>query len=131
MEYYQRMAKMKLGNKCSNAKSVTSFRLSTSAPTSVASNSSAISTQDVNAQHLREQNNPRSTSNLEVAQWLLSYLPHLHEEDVSQYSKCLIDDGFDSAAFIEEELTEEDIFFMKKAHRRVLMRQLIKLRAEG
>jgi len=64
------------------------------------------------------------TSNKAIAQWLLQHLPHLNQEDVTTYSKQLIDDGFDSVAFIEEELLVEDVSFMKKAHRRVIERQL-------
>lgn len=59
-----------------------------------------------------------------VGQWLLRHLPHLSQEDVGNYSKHLVDDGFDSVAFIEKELVPDDLQFMKKAHRRVIERQL-------
>mmetsp|Transcript_22376 Transcript_22376/g.38256 ORF Transcript_22376/g.38256 Transcript_22376/m.38256 type:complete len:186 (-) Transcript_22376:1328-1885(-) len=65
-----------------------------------------------------------------VAPWLLSQLPHMHKDDASEYATQLYDLGFDSVSFIEEELIEEDLSFMKTAHRRVLMRQLSKIRAE-
>ena len=65
-----------------------------------------------------------------VAPWLLSQLPHMHKDDASEYATQLYDLGFDSVSFIEEELIEEDLSFMKTAHRRVLMRQLSKMRAE-
>lgn len=70
------------------------------------------------------------TENTQVSQWLLSQLPHMHRGDGSEYVTQLHDLGFDSVAFIEEELIEEDLSFMKTAHRRVLMRQLSKMRAE-
>eukprot|EP00984_Skeletonema_dohrnii_P011374 scaffold4532_cov117-Skeletonema_dohrnii-CCMP3373.AAC.4 len=73
---------------------------------------------------------PVSEKTQVVAQWLLSQLPHMHKDDASEYSTQLYDLGFDSIAFIEEELIEEDLSFMKSAHRRVMMRQLSKIRAE-
>mmetsp|Transcript_17597 Transcript_17597/g.28797 ORF Transcript_17597/g.28797 Transcript_17597/m.28797 type:complete len:180 (-) Transcript_17597:1303-1842(-) len=66
----------------------------------------------------------------QVVQWLLSQLPHMCKEDASEYAAKLHDLGFDSVAFIEEELIEDDLSFMKTAHRRVLMRQLSEIRAE-
>ncbi len=66
----------------------------------------------------------------QVTQWLLSQLPHLRKDDALEYAMQLHDLGFDSVAFIEEELIEEDLSFMKTAHRRVLMRQLSEIRAE-
>ena len=60
----------------------------------------------------------------EVSKWLLLYLPNLSEEDLSKYSKHLVDDGFDTVKMIEQELLADDILFMKKAHRRVIERQL-------
>mmetsp|Transcript_24636 Transcript_24636/g.53398 ORF Transcript_24636/g.53398 Transcript_24636/m.53398 type:complete len:180 (-) Transcript_24636:1598-2137(-) len=65
-----------------------------------------------------------ANTNPPIEQWLLRHLPHLKEADVTKYSQHLVDDGFDSVAFIEEELLEEDLSFMKKAHRRVIARQL-------
>jgi hypothetical protein len=59
----------------------------------------------------------------EVEQWLLSHLPTLSRGDALNYCKCLIDDGFDSLDMLNE-LEEEDISFMKKAHRRVMSRKL-------
>lgn len=58
-----------------------------------------------------------------VEQWLLSHLPQLHREDVSKYSKFLIDDGFDSIAALDV-VAEEDLCFMKKGHRRLLLLSL-------
>lgn len=59
----------------------------------------------------------------EVEQWLLSHLPTLSRGDALNYCKCLIDDGFDSLDMLNE-LEEEDISFMKKAHKRVMSRKL-------
>lgn len=55
--------------------------------------------------------------------WLLRYIPHLHQEDVVIYSKQLVDDGFDcEESFLE--LCAEDLNFMKLAHRRAVVRAL-------
>ena len=62
---------------------------------------------------------------------MLSQLPHLKNEDVSTYTTKLQELGFDSVAFIKEELLDEDLQFMKKAHRRVVMRKISKDRAES
>jgi len=59
----------------------------------------------------------------EVEQWLLSSLPDLKNVDAANYCKCLIDDGFDSLDMLEE-LIEDDLYFMKTAHRRVMSRKL-------
>jgi hypothetical protein len=59
----------------------------------------------------------------EVEQWLMSYLPQLNKEDAVKYCKILIDDGFDSLDMLAE-LIEDDIYFMKKAHKRVMSRKL-------
>lgn len=64
------------------------------------------------------------TANMDIANWLLRHLPHLNEDDVKKYTQQLVGDGFDSVTFLEEELLAEDISFMKKAHRRVIERQL-------
>ena len=40
----------------------------------------------------------------QVTQWLLSQLPHLRKDDALEYATQLHDLGFDSVAFIEEEL---------------------------
>ena len=68
--------------------------------------------------------NSMSSSEKEVSKWLLQYLPHLNEEDLSKYSKHLVDYGFDTVKLIEQELIADDLIFMKKAHRRVIARQL-------
>lgn len=55
--------------------------------------------------------------------WLLQYIPHLHEEDVVAYSKRLVNDGFDcEESFLE--LCAEDLDFLKLAHRRAVVRAL-------
>ena len=63
-------------------------------------------------------------TNKSVADWLTQQLPHLNQNDLTTYSNRLIDDGFDSVSFIEEEMLFEDISFMKKAHRRVIERKI-------
>lgn len=59
----------------------------------------------------------------EVEEWLLSFLPLLQQDDVVKYCKCLISDGFDSLDMLEE-LIVDDLYFMKKAHQRVMARRL-------
>jgi hypothetical protein len=58
-----------------------------------------------------------------INDWLLSHLPDLEDTVVTSYSTHLIDDGFDSLDMLKE-LTEEDLQFMKTAHRRVLAKCL-------
>ena len=58
-----------------------------------------------------------------VREWLVKFIPHLHEEDVAAYSNRLINDGFDCAESFRE-LHAEDLDFMKVAHRRAVVRAL-------
>eukprot|EP00804_Cyclotella_cryptica_P029508 CCRYP_011308-RA/>CCRYP_011308-RA protein AED:0.06 eAED:0.06 QI:213/1/0.66/1/1/1/3/0/1648 len=58
-----------------------------------------------------------------INDWLLSHLPDLEAAVVTSYSKHLSDDGFDSLDMLKE-LTEEDLLFMRTAHRRVLAKVL-------
>ena len=58
-----------------------------------------------------------------VRDWLVRFIPHLHEEDVAAYSNRLINDGFDCAESFRE-LHAEDLDFMKVAHRRAVVRVL-------
>jgi hypothetical protein len=59
-----------------------------------------------------------------VMHWLLTHLPNIQEEDAVNYFDCLIQDGFDSIDL--DEIVESDLHFMKKGHRRALLRSLIK-----
>lgn len=65
----------------------------------------------------------------DVERWILGILPHLRQEDVAYYCKCLISDGFDSFEMLEE-LMVDDLYFMKKAHKRVVSRRLFKSQEE-
>lgn len=67
----------------------------------------------------------------EIEEWLLKHLPHLGREDLEEYSKHLVADGFDSLKIIEQELLTEDLSFMKKGHRRVIERQLKGIRGSS
>jgi len=58
-----------------------------------------------------------------VRQWLVKFIPHLHEEDVAAYSNRLINGGFDCAESFRE-LHAKDLNFMKVAHRRAVVRAL-------
>jgi hypothetical protein len=59
-----------------------------------------------------------------VMHWLLTHLPTIQEEDAVHYFNCLLEDGYDSIDL--GEILEEDLHFMKKGHRRALLRSLIK-----
>lgn len=60
-----------------------------------------------------------------VTSWLLEQVPHLHNDDVENYTTNLIQDGFDSLYMLENELLESDLqHFMKKAHQRVLIKKI-------
>lgn len=65
----------------------------------------------------------------DVERWMLAILPHLQQDDVVYYCKCLISDGFDSLDMLEE-LIVDDLYFMKKAHQRVMSRHLSKRQEE-
>lgn len=57
-----------------------------------------------------------------VQKWLSTAIPHLHADDTALYASQLVEDGFDSLGMLQNEILEEDLTFMKKAHRRALMR---------
>eukprot|EP00980_Cylindrotheca_fusiformis_P031738 scaffold26888_cov137-Cylindrotheca_fusiformis.AAC.4 len=58
-----------------------------------------------------------------VEEWLMEALPQLHTDDLKTYASVLVEDGFDSKELLETELLAEDLVFMKKAHRRLLIRK--------
>lgn len=115
MEYYQQMQATKLAENKNKHPPNYSSRAT-----------SAINQTTSSIQH---EHTPVSDK-AQVEQWLLSQLPHLRKDDALEYATQLHDLGFDSVAFIEEELIEEDLSFMKTAHRRVFMRRLSEIRAE-
>jgi hypothetical protein len=59
---------------------------------------------------------------LVVETWLLTALPELHADDLSAYSHRLMEDGFDSLTLLQMDLVQADLEFMKKAHRRAIVR---------
>ena len=59
----------------------------------------------------------------EVMYWLLTHLPNLQEEDAIAYFNQLLDEGFDSSDVLNE-IVDDDLHFMKKGHRKGLMRSL-------
>ena len=59
----------------------------------------------------------------EVAVWLRRYLPKLTKEDAMRYRNALIDRGFDEGESLNL-LDEEDLDFMKKGHRQLLLKKL-------
>ena len=72
-------------------------------------------------QQLKEKEGP---SYDEVMYWLLTHLPNLQEEDAISYFHQLLEDGFDNIDMLQEQLVEDDLLFMKKAHRRALLRSV-------
>jgi len=67
----------------------------------------------------------------EVMGWIRSHLPLIRQPDLDNYSRRLIEDGFDSIQFIEQELALDDLEFMKTAHRRVIARSLTERSEDG
>jgi hypothetical protein len=59
-----------------------------------------------------------------VQEWLQTMLPNLYPDDLETYSQHLIDEGFDSRQILEDELLEEDLSFIKTAHRRAILRSM-------
>ena len=59
----------------------------------------------------------------EVMQWLLAYLPRLQEDDAKKYCEHLMEDGFDSIDVLGG-VREDDLDFMKKGHKRMLIERL-------
>ena len=70
----------------------------------------------------KDPTNANSTKKGVVQNWLKEALPHLHDDDLTRYTSRLVEDGFDSVELLETDLVEEDMDFMKKAHRRALIR---------
>ncbi len=68
-------------------------------------------------------NSEAMSSRLRIANaWLSVALPDLHPCDLTTYSKTLIQDGFDSTSLLEKDIVQDDLNFMKKAHKRALVR---------
>ena len=120
MEYYHSQMKIKQNERQQ------AFSGNETQP-SVISNSN---TSDQNEDELETRQQQYGDAISSIQEWLLQLLPHLNEEDATNYSKHLVDDGFDSIPFIKEELLVEDLHFMKKAHRRVIERKLKECRED-
>ena len=60
----------------------------------------------------------------DIMYWILTHLPNLQEDDAIAYFHHLLEDGFDDIDILKEQLREEDLLFMKKAHRRALLRSV-------
>lgn len=54
--------------------------------------------------------------------WLSQALPDLLPSDLDMYSNTLVQDGFDSMTLLENDIIHDDLNFMKKAHKRALVR---------
>lgn len=59
-----------------------------------------------------------------VQEWLQTLLPNLYPDDLESYSRHLIDEGFDSRQMLEDELLEADLYFVKTAHRRAILKSM-------
>jgi hypothetical protein len=70
-----------------------------------------------------EGNDERQPAYDEVMYWLLTHLPNVQEDDAISYFHHLLEDGFDNIDTLKE-IIDEDLYFMKKGHRRALMRSL-------
>ena len=57
-----------------------------------------------------------------VQAWLITSMPYLHTDDIRSYTRRLVDDGFDSLPMLTEQLEEGDLDFMKKGHKRALLK---------
>ena len=62
----------------------------------------------------------KSEAEEEVKCWLTRFLPGLGEEDLINYRARLIGDGFDCRERMMY-VTEEDLHFMSRVHRRMLI----------
>lgn len=69
-----------------------------------------------------ENDRRRKQTLLVVETWLLTALPELHPNDLSVYSHRLMGDGFDSLTLLQMDLVQADLEFMKKAHKRAIVR---------
>ena len=82
----------------------------------------------------KDDNNNNNTNNnvlLLIQSWLKNHLPTLPPNDVTLYTKQLLRDGFtslDKLNAINSDKSHsgrlEDLYFMKKGHRRILMKKL-------
>jgi len=61
-----------------------------------------------------------------VESFLITSLPSIYMDDVRAYTTRLVDDGFDSLQMLMEQLKEDDLDFMKKAHKRALLQVIRK-----
>lgn len=83
---------------------------------------SALSQQESEGAITEYHTDADAAKNRIVRNWLEEALPQLHSDDHVRYTAQMVDDGFDSAEILESDLMEEDLDFMKKAHRRALVR---------
>ena len=61
-----------------------------------------------------------------VQSFLITSLPSIYMDDLRDYTKRLVDEGFDSLQMLTEQLEEDDLDFMKKAHKRALLQVIRK-----
>ena len=61
-----------------------------------------------------------------VESFLITSVPCIYMDDVRTYTTRLVDDGFDSLQMLMDQLEEDDLHFMKKAHKRALLQVIRK-----
>ena len=61
-----------------------------------------------------------------VQSFLITSLPSIYMDDLRDYTKRLVEEGFDSLQMLTEQLEEDDLDFMKKAHKRALLQVIRK-----
>ena len=83
--------------------------------------SSAMEEEEEEAE--RGENEERQPAYDDVMYWLLTHLPNIQEDDAISYFHHLLEDGFDNIDILKE-IIDDDLYFMKKGHRRALMRSL-------
>jgi hypothetical protein len=126
MNYYHSIREMKERQKLERKSDIGSISTgslgiseqSNCSQTTMKNNNGTIESDDVSRSNAR-----KDERYLFVREWLVKFIPHLHEEDVAAYSNRLINDGFDCAESFRE-LHAEDLDFMKVAHRRAVVRAL-------
>ncbi|KAL9190003.1 hypothetical protein ACHAXT_009678 [Thalassiosira profunda] len=95
----------------------------------VRSKSALAAMADVPDENNASDSPPSSPELQSIQAWLATHLPALPPSDLQRYAAQLLTDGFTSPAQLNEINTGrsgrmEDLYFMKKGHRRVLLKKL-------
>jgi len=101
----------------------TNDRITSVESTNGSSRNEFASIQDEGEEEYDDDKPEQSSPFDDVMHWLLTHLPNLQEEDAISYFNHLLEDGFDTVDILKE-LLEEDLYFMKKGHRRAMLRSI-------